>query len=348
MGNLGRPGYGATTDGVWPYSYDSCDVGTFRNQTLKDRSGPAAALHSDSSRDKYNKELSWLTGQKLSSVLLSYCDPLVYNCYTSSCSCPNSDHPGPFDSSAQAYRGRGAPEIDILEAEKDKDPTAYTAVPANEVWGGHVVSQSAQFAPFTHDYLFGNAKDQWKVWDPSKSRPNSYRGSAVQQAVSGLSKIPDEGFQGTDPSTRRFVTYGFEYYSNPSSRSDGFITWQVDGKPTIRVGAAAMQSDPEDAGGTGVSQRLIPEEPMSIVLNLGMSFNWQQIDISTMIFPAEMLIDYVRVYQRKGQANIGCDPKDYPTTKYIDEHPEMYHDPNLTAWDSTNYPKPRNSLYEGC
>lgn len=26
MGNLGRPGYGATTDGMWPYSYQGCDV----------------------------------------------------------------------------------------------------------------------------------------------------------------------------------------------------------------------------------------------------------------------------------------------------------------------------------
>jgi len=166
------------------HSYDSCDVGTFRNQTLKDRSGPAAALHSDSSRDKYNKELSWLTGQKLSSVLLNYCDPLVYNCYTSSCSCPNSDHPGPFDSSAQAYRGRGAPEIDILEAEKDKDPTAYTAVPANEVWGGHVVSQSAQFAPFTHDYLFGNVSTAC-FSESSQSEPDFYR----RQKVNGRSGI---------------------------------------------------------------------------------------------------------------------------------------------------------------
>ena len=48
-----------------PHSYDSCDVGTFPNQTLKDHSGPAAALHSDFSRDKYNNELSWLPGQRL-------------------------------------------------------------------------------------------------------------------------------------------------------------------------------------------------------------------------------------------------------------------------------------------
>ncbi|KDQ22034.1 glycoside hydrolase family 16 protein, partial [Pleurotus ostreatus PC15] len=65
--------------------------------------------------------------------------------------------------------------------------------------------------------------------------------------------------------------------------------------------------------GSGVGQRLIPEEPMSIVLNLGISPNWQTIDFSTLIFPAEMLVDYVRVYQRKGAINVGCSPKDYPT-----------------------------------
>ena len=34
MGNLGRAGYGGTLDGMWPYTYDSCDVGTLPNQTL--------------------------------------------------------------------------------------------------------------------------------------------------------------------------------------------------------------------------------------------------------------------------------------------------------------------------
>lgn len=141
MGNLGRPGYRATTDGTWPYSwvypsaisatlltsvgsYDACDVGTFPNQTLADGSGPAAALHSDQSRSKYNNELSWLPGQRVSA-----------------CTCPGEEHPGPSNSV-----GRGVPEIDILEAEKNKTDGGV----------GQVVSQSAQFAPFTHDYLYTN------------------------------------------------------------------------------------------------------------------------------------------------------------------------------------------------
>lgn len=40
MGNLGRPGYGASVDGMWPYSYDSCDGKQTENNTgtwLSDR-----------------------------------------------------------------------------------------------------------------------------------------------------------------------------------------------------------------------------------------------------------------------------------------------------------------------
>ncbi len=34
MGNLGRAGYGGTLESMWPYSYDTCDIGTLSNQTL--------------------------------------------------------------------------------------------------------------------------------------------------------------------------------------------------------------------------------------------------------------------------------------------------------------------------
>jgi hypothetical protein len=35
--------------------------------------------------------------------------------------------------------------------------------------------------------------------------------------------------------------------------------------------------------------------------------NGQDVDATTMMFPSEFLIDYVRVYQRKGYTNVGCD-----------------------------------------
>lgn len=56
----------------------------------------------------------------------------------------------------------------------------------------------------------------------------------------------------------------------------------------------------------------------------GIIANWQTIDLTTMVFPAVMKVDYVRVYQRKGQTNVGCDPPDYPTATYINNHMEAY------------------------
>ncbi|KAJ7611984.1 beta-glucan synthesis-associated [Mycena polygramma] len=99
MGNLGRAGYGASLDGMWPYSYDSCDVGTLANQTLPDNSGPQAALTSGG--DNRNSELSFLPGQRLSA-----------------CTCAGESHPGPAasGSSGNTFVGRSAPEIDVFEA----------------------------------------------------------------------------------------------------------------------------------------------------------------------------------------------------------------------------------------
>jgi hypothetical protein len=54
MGNLGRAGYGSSTEGMWPYSYDSCDVGTFPNQTDRD----------DTPTEIHDAKLSYLPGQR--------------------------------------------------------------------------------------------------------------------------------------------------------------------------------------------------------------------------------------------------------------------------------------------
>ena len=79
----------------WPYTYDSCDVGTAPNQT---RNGQpyAATVNGDPS---YNDALSWLPGQRLSR-----------------CTCDGESHPGPKHPDG-TYVGRSAPEIDVFEAQ---------------------------------------------------------------------------------------------------------------------------------------------------------------------------------------------------------------------------------------
>lgn len=78
----------------WPYTYDSCDVGTLANQTLNNL--PVAATENGDPTE--NGVLSFLPGQRLSR-----------------CTCPGESHPGPVHADG-TYVGRSAPEIDIFEA----------------------------------------------------------------------------------------------------------------------------------------------------------------------------------------------------------------------------------------
>lgn len=54
---------------------------------------------------------------------------------------------------------------------------------------------------------------------------------------------------------------GFEYYGNPKDRSNGYINWVSEGKQSWTMKASAVRANPA----SGVSQRLISEEPMAMV-----------------------------------------------------------------------------------
>lgn len=56
-----------------------------------------------------------------------------------------------------------------------------------------------------------------------------------------------------------------------------------------------------------------------MILNFGMSPGFQPQDFEHLVFPSQMLFDYVRIYQRDGHENWGCSPDDHPTTQYIEE-----------------------------
>lgn len=99
-----------------------------------------------------------------------------------------------------------------------------------------------------------------------------------------------------------------------------------------------------------IGQRLIPVEPMYLIMNFGMSDGFQTIRYNTLDFPATFKIDYVRVYQQDGQPDrISCDPPDHPTSNYINTHPEIYFNPNHTVYPVDLYGGtwPKNSL-TGC
>lgn len=213
LGNLARAGYGATTDGVWPYSYDSCDVGVTRNQskTMK----------------------SYLPGQRLNK-----------------CTCPSHvttlEHPSPG-------KGRGAPEIDVIEATGADDKFGTTE------YGS--VSQSVQFAPFDKDWQV--YKGGYKITNTNASIGrngptimNPYRGSEWQEAVSALTQLDGRVYDG-----RKFQTYAVEYVPSRTAGKKAYIRWLINGKETWRMWEDAVRPNKL----ARIGQRLISMEPMASI-----------------------------------------------------------------------------------
>lgn len=281
MGNLARPGYLASTEGVWPFSYESCDAGITPNQSSPDG-------------------ISYLPGQKLNI-----------------CTCDGEDHPN------QGV-GRGAPEIDILEGEVD------TTI------GVGIASQSLQTAPFDiwyiPDYNFV------EIHNASITTMNTYCGGPFQQAVSAVTTLNTAWYE-FGPQGGYYQKYAIEYLNDDV---DGYISWFVGDNATWTLYADTLHPD------GNIGWRRISKEPMSIILNLGISNNWAYIDWPSIFFPVTMSLDYVRIYQPSDAISVTCDPEGYPTYDYINSHANAYHNPNLTTWKEAGHSFPKNILTGNC
>ncbi|KAL5519142.1 hypothetical protein ACEPAH_825 [Sanghuangporus vaninii] len=242
----------------------------------------------------------------------------------SRCTCPGESHPGPIHSDG-TYVGRAAPEIDVFEAQV-----------ADE--SGHV-SQSGQWAPFNAKYEWFNTSDNLIITDPQVTELNTYTGGVYQQATSGVSLTNQDCYE---LSGGCYSVYGFEY---KPGFDDAYIGWINDDKLAWRLNSPGMAADTR----VEISARPVPQEPMYILLNLGMSENFGYVDEDHLTFPTSMKVDYVRVYQRPDQKNIGCDPPDFPTQAYINQYIEAYTNANLTTWeDDYKQVNPKNSLLDEC
>lgn len=269
MGNLGRPGYPATTDGLWPYSYwDKCDAGITANQSSSDG-------------------ISLLPGMKLPA-----------------CTCKGEDHPSPG-------RSRSSPELDALEA------SVGFIGPGKFDGATGTASQSFQAAPF--DIFYQPDYDYLEIYDLQTTGMNAYRGGPYQQAVSGVTWLNNDWYDG-----KAYQTYGFEY----TPGAEGEMTWFVGKEKTFKLDHRATRPN------GNIGQRVLPEEPMTVIMNFGMSSSFAQVFLPNLIklMPATMRIDYLRIYQDPDEMSVTCDPPNYPTTKYIEDHKSVYNNPNLTQW----------------
>jgi len=148
---------------------------------------------------------------------------------------------------------------------------------------------------------------------------NSYQGGVFQQAISGVSNLNNDWYDGN-----AYQSYAFEY----APGGDGYASWYVGKDETWTLDGRAI-------GPNGnIGQRVLPQEPMSLVVNFGMSNGFAFLNMTGLgaLMPATMRVDYIRIYQDEDDQIMTCDPPGYPTTEYIARHPGPYHNPNLTLW----------------
>ena len=106
------------------------------------------------------------------------------------------------------------------------------------------------------------------------------------------------------------------------------MAWFLDGTLLLNVTKAALtaKTNPDDANQT-VGPRLVPVEPMSLLLNVASSDYWQPLD-PDLTYPQAMGVDWVRLYQSPGRHSTGCDPASHPTRAYIEANRDKFRVPD--------------------
>ena len=148
---------------------------------------------------------------------------------------------------------------------------------------------------------------------------NAYRGGPFQQAMSGVSNLNNEWYNGNN-----YQTFAFEY----TPGSQGQISWFVGKDSTWKMDARSVRPN------GNVGQRVVPTEPMSLIMNFGMSNSFAALNLTGLapLMPATMRFDYVRIYQDPDSASVTCDPPGMETTDYINAHRDAYYNQNKTLW----------------
>lgn len=313
MGNLVR----ATYDGAvhkWPWSYDRCEADLATKQEINACNGkPGFGLH--------------------------------------------------------PHQGRGAPEIDIFEVMPGHN------MPGHDSLVRPFMSNSLQVSPgipaWRNRPKNGEKLSEGVSWysnlryDSSRSALNDgfwgqECGPEYDDTPTKLYKYQEDALSvNTDLNQTHFDShhvYRLEWEpGSTAAGGGGYLEWYLDGEFVFGISGDSL------ASATGA---LIPQEPMYLILNTAISHRWgmpepcdrAHCDTCWICYdctnpecqctlpdgmkncknlPAEMKIDYVRLYQDIANPShtLGCSPPGFPTAEYIAGHAADYAD-----WRPANAP----------
>lgn len=207
------------------------------------------------------------------------------------------------------HQGRGATEIDIMEAQiKEKGGVAE-------------ISTSLQISPSLDASLrppVGGkpGPGQWyqNLTYGAFTRVNNYYfGDDGLDSVSALTQLNPDCFHA-------YHLYRIDWAPGPN----GYIRWWLDDNFLFEIPAASLNK-----WSLKVPPRQIPIEPSYLILSTAVSEKFSppcEGQICNSIWPSNFTIDYVRVYQRPNDpyATMGCNLDAFPTKDWIQTHPVKF------------------------
>lgn len=195
-------------------------------------------------------------------------------------------------------QGRGAPEIDIIEARiggAPKHPYQRNLSQPTLINTYHFSPKNPANVSYVGGFQINNGTQEINV-----------NGDDSHDYLGCITPIDDSYFT-------QMHTFRLEWY--PKQK----LMWYADDTFLFSFLQSTLGNYSNNEW--SVKTRWISDEPSYLLLNLALSPIWGRPD-DNLEWPGEFKIDYVRVYQR--EKRMGCDPPDYPTAEYIKAHPEWY------------------------
>lgn len=238
------------------------------------------------------------------------------------------------------FQGRGATELDILEGAVTNTGLHSYVVGSLQLSPG----LPAYFKPPLFDYpLPAEGKAGSGAWyNDLKFGPDGYVNNGWygppwgSDCPTGCPDALSGGMIELDTLDLEYWTYRMEWKTGPN----GHLSWIYNGEFVWGMSASSFGAYEvcSDRGGVKECQRTpprqVPAEPMSLVMNTAIgTWNGGKSALDGKHWPAMFYVDYVRVWQ--AETNVGCNPPDYPTKTYIQNHAEWYGEPaNPSGYDT--------------
>eukprot|EP00981_Chlorochromonas_danica_P009808 scaffold2831_cov249-Ochromonas_danica.AAC.9 len=207
-------------------------------------------------------------------------------------------------------QGRGAPEIDIVEAMAGEMHLMHT--PVHRPY----FSTSLQVAPGNTAYRPSNGwppdLEQWYhnniTYGNNASVNIFFYGDQLKGTTEDKDYVTDAISANRDLSAEHFTSqhiYRMEWQSGP----DGYIAWYINNEFIFRIGAPALE----------LTGSILPEEPMYLLLNTALSYTWGFPDCppdGTNPLHVGAVSDPTHI--------VGCSTPSHPTRQFIQGHKGLY------------------------